>query len=40
MTEQYRTPVHVNGHVMNVYVAGTGERTIVFLAGAWWATLT
>lgn len=34
MTEQYRNPVHVNGHVMNVYVTGTGERTIVFLAGA------
>lgn len=31
---QYENRVHVNGHDMNVFGAGSGEKTIVFLAGA------
>lgn len=32
--EHYKNPVRVNGHEMNVFSAGNGEKCIVFLAGA------
>lgn len=32
--EKYLNPIHVNGHDINVFGAGRGNKTIVFLAGA------
>ncbi len=32
--ERYKNPVRVNGHEMNVFFTGNGEKCIVFLAGA------
>ncbi len=32
--DRYKNPVRVNGHEMNVFSAGNGEKCIVFLAGA------
>ncbi len=32
--EMYLNPIHVSGHTMNVFGAGNGNRTIVFLSGA------
>lgn len=34
MMNLYKNPIRVNGHDMNVFGAGEGKQTIVFLAGA------